>query len=721
MENIIDDRPLAVRRKRRATSTLADLPTKEINRQQMDEEASTDDAPREPPKTPNRKKRTRFSDSVIEIGAGSMTDLTSAASSSTGLTPALNRTILIPIKSTDKVKKRLSLPTQLMTPAASRSSTSSPLSTGPIEFQFVPLSQKINDRTMRSLKRNHLSETTNEIHEENKRSHKALQQEIEELRNQLAVAKQPNNETDAVTNTTGATHEDTTRIEQLESEILGLKQEMREQSVAADDMIPENTINRSPSSPPLPIEVNDLDDFSAPADNVDLTSADSRSDRSDSSSVVTVAEASTQASLPSPAWLEAFRSARLEYEQLFPGETTAGLDVADAEPFIQTIISRIESLKKEHERLDQNISVSQTSRINMKNNFERVLHEIERHRNAIQANNALVKEEKTRANVAELEIATLEARVENKESKNNDLKKQRDDHQRSIGRLQDAIEHYRSEAEKLTQTVLQMEASHEAAIANLRLLHQATSAASLRARDVIHDDQASDLEAQIDAEKIGRLKAEESAVKRLERIRELENRQAELRDTVSQKQAIIRQLENQIEQKGSGHESEVGQLNVRIGELVSTLASINVELAKARDESTRLSKVVEEEKAAGLKAVESMQSEMKQCANKVDTLKDDHVEGTKKRGEQVAQSFGLMTPVVEGGRFRDAEADEKVEGHVELLRGKATKKRPDSGVGLWESTIEEEGGDGDVVMEDPEETPGVVTPKYRFGFLEQEM
>ncbi|KAL8886846.1 MAG: hypothetical protein Q9215_005495 [Flavoplaca cf. flavocitrina] len=727
----IDERPLALRRKRRATSALATAEDKEVNRQQPQEKTNTEDAPREPPKTPgNRKKRIRFSDSVIEIGVGSTTDLTSAPSSSTGLTPALNRTILIPMSSREKAKKRLSLPEQLMTPAASRSSSGSPLSADPIEIQFAPLSQKISDRTMRRLKRNHLSETTNEIHEENKRSKKALQEEIKDLRDELALARQQPNENEAAVNTTGATQENTVRIEQLENELFNLKQEMREQSATLDHSIPEalnhdssvsppSPVEHSSASPALAIEIDDSEGVGIHRDNTnDLSSSETHSDTSRSLSSVSVSNAATQASLPSPGWVEALRSARLEYEQLFPGETTIGLEISDPEPFIQTMISRMESLKKKRDRLDQNILISETSKTNMKNNFDSALRQLERHRAVLQAGKAQLEEEKKRANSAELEISTLEARVEIAESKTNELKQKRDDHQRSISRLQDALEHYRSEAEKLTRTVLKLESTHEANMSDLRQQLQASNATALAARDVFHRDIISDLEAEVDAEKIGRLKAEESAVKRLERNRELENRQAELRSTVSQKQAIIRQLESQIEQKGSGHESEVGQLNVRIGELVSNLASANAELTKAREECTRLSNLVEQEKAAGLKAVESMQSKMKKCSKEVDAVKDDHAEGAKKRGEQVAQSFGLITPVVEGGRFRDAEADEKVEGHVELLRGKATKKRPDSGVAMWGTTIEEEDGDGDVVMGDPDETIDMTNDDHALGLLD---
>ncbi|KAL9034015.1 MAG: hypothetical protein Q9180_005641 [Flavoplaca navasiana] len=727
----IDERPLALRRKRRAGSALATAEDKEVDRQQLQEETNTEDAPGEPPKTPgNRKKRIRFSDSVIEIGVGSTTDLTSAASSSTGLTPALNRAILIPMSSRDKAKKRLSLPEQLVTPTASRSSTGSPLSAGPIEIQFAPLSQKISDRTMRRLKRNHLSETTNEIHEENKRSKKALQEEVEKLRDELALARQQRNEGNAATSATGATQENTMRIEELENELSNLKQEMREQSGTMDHSIPEALEDRSSLSPPLPIERAyasaslsagnySPDDFGAQLDSAaGLNTSNSSTAQEAAPPAVTVAEASTQASFLPPGLPEVLRSARLTLEHLFPGENSLGLEVSDPEPLLGALISRLQALKKDIDRMEKEIPIKETLRINMKNNFDRVLPQLERHRAILQAGKAQLEEEKKRAKSAELEVSTLEARVEIAESKTNELKQKRDEHQRSISRLQDALEHYRGETEKLTQTVLKMESTHEANMASLRSQYQASNATALAAREVFHRDAVSDLEAQIDSQKIGRLKAEESAVKRLERIRELENRQAELRGTVSQKQAIIRQLESQIEQKGSGHENEVGQLNVRIGELVSNLASANAELTKTREECTRLSNLAEQEKAAGLKAVESMQSKMKKCSKEVDAVKDDHAEGAKKRGEQVAQSFGLITPVVEGGRFRDAEADEKVEGHVELLRGKATKKRPDSGVGLWGSAIEEEDGDGDVVMEDPDETIDMRNENHALGCLD---
>ncbi|KAL8819683.1 MAG: hypothetical protein Q9223_001930 [Gallowayella weberi] len=691
----MDDLPLAVRRKRRASSALADPADKEASRQQTNEKETTQDASSEPPKTPgNRKKKTRFSDSVLEIGGSSLT----GAASSTGLTPALNRTILVPAKSIAKAKKRLSLPSQLASPAVSQSSTASQLSTGPAKIQFEPLRQVLDPRTIRQLKRNHLSDVTNEIHAE-KKSKIALQQEIEGLRNELALVRQQ--EHNKINVAPNATETGNARIAELENELSSLKQEMREQSTAADPSIPEIHNDHSPLTPPLPVEMDDSDGISPHVDDgSDLTVFDPQSDKPEPSTPVSMVDASTQASLPSPTLPEVFRSARLQFERLFPGESTMGLEISDPEAFIETMISRAKSLKEGIDLLKQQLPVQETSRINMKNQFDSVLRQLERTRGLIEAMKSELKEEKANVRTAELEISTLEARVENVESKCGIMKKQRDDHQRSVERLQGAIDHYRDEAEKLTRTVLKLECDNEEALAKFRRELEASNGVALAARDVFFDDTISDLQAQVAAETNGRRKAEESAVERGDRIKQLEHREAELQRAVHEKQEIIRQLETEIQQNMSSHANEVGQLNVRIGELSSNISATNAELATVRQETSRLARLVEEEKAAGLKAVESMQSEMKKCTDKVDTVKDNHAEGVKKRGEAVTQSFGLITPVVEGGRFRDAEADEKVEGHIEFMRGKEAKKRPDSGVGLWGRFIEEEMEDVDIVMDD---------------------
>ena len=579
-----------------------------------------------------------------------------------------------------------------MTPAASPSSPQSP-STPLAVVNFAPLRQVIDSRMMRRLRRNHLAEEVNEIYGERRRRSKlSLQQEVDDLRKELNLTKEHGS---GVSNSREMMSENGERIAELENEISSLKHEMRERSATIDAMVPqqlgEDQVFVHADSPDAVSQSSeqflDLQDDSMMANN-------GIEARSPSVAV----EASTQVDLPSPSLSEICRSGRLSLEYLYPGENTLGLDVTDPQPLLEAMIFRLEKLKAEMAKVEQKIAISETSKINMVNNFNTALVNLERVRGRLNELQEQHEMEKARANTADLEVSTLEARMDNMKEKCTTVEKQRDEHQRSIERLRPALEYYQSEFMELTQTIMDLEASHEDALNTLCSESADDRDATAACQQLAFEEAKSDLEAQIAAETTGRRKAEESAVERLERIKVMENRQKELQATVHEKQSIIRDLEAEIEVIKSSQEKEVGQLNVRVGELVSDISSTNAELAATRNEATRLASLVEQEKTAGLKAVQAIQSEMKKCSNTVDAVRDNHSEGVKKRGEQIAQSFGLMTPVVEGGRFRDAEADEKVEGHVQIVRG---KKRPDSGVEVWgliAEADEDEVVDGDDVL-----------------------
>ncbi|KAL8946928.1 MAG: hypothetical protein Q9222_006741 [Ikaeria aurantiellina] len=678
MEPNVDDLPLAIRRKRRPSSALSDPDIQEIISQQFNEDAATQGEPFIPPKTPgNRKKKARFSEPIVS----------NVASSSTGLTPALTRTKIIPEKTLKKTG-RFSLPSQLMTPAVSPSSAEFSQSPSPTVIQFAPIRQAIGARMMRRLKRNHLSQEVNEIEAEKKKSKLELQQEIEDLRNELVLAQQHRN---AAMNSDDETSVNAARIADLENELGNLKQEMREQSVTA---APLTGLHEEESSLPSMV----LDQDSAFDIYADPENSDHQREISVFPSPGLVVEAATQASIPSPTFSDVFRSARLALERLFPGEIPLGLDVNDPQPLVDTLIERLRNLKSEAMTIGHKVSVSETSQTNMRNHFDTALQQLERDRKFVDFIKAKVTEEKERACSAELEVATLEARVEQIGFQCSNAEKERNETKRSVERLLPALEHYQNEVTTLTQTIMNLEASHEVGLEAFRDELAGFFRHATLTKELAFEEAKSDLQAQIAAETTGRRKAEESAVERLDRIRELEHRGDELQAAVHEKQSIIRDLESNIEHQKLTQENEVGQLNVRIGELVSDLSSTNAELASIREEKLHLASMVEQEKAAGLRAVQAMQSGMHRCASELDAVKDDHVEGVKQRGEQVAQSFGLMTPVVEGGRFRNAEVDEKVEGRVEVDRGKGRERRPDSGVGIWDIIAEEGEGDAEEAM-----------------------
>ncbi|KAI4116233.1 MAG: hypothetical protein LQ345_003316 [Seirophora villosa] len=679
-----DERPLAMRRKRRTSTRLVDHEADPVENSTIQPSGSElTDGP-DPPKTPkNRKKRIRFSDPLDNI-----------ASSSTGLTPALNRTKLLSTTSVEAAKKRLSLPDQLMSPFTSPVAHRFPATNSPTTVQFAPLRQAIDPRMMRRLRRNNMADEVNDIYAEKRKSKLGLQQELEDMRKELALAKGHGNE---APDAPAAAIENGERVAELESEIENLKQEMRERSAHIDAAVPLQADEDEAMA-------NDqfvIDGGVFPEQGIRADSANTATSTDQALSPTAVVEASTQVDLPSPSLSDICRSARLSFEYLLPGENTIGLDVSDPQPLIEAMISRVKVLKTELDCKKQKVAVSETSQSNMGKNFKAVLGHLEDVRNKFQAFQTELVEVKAQASSFELEASTMEARWENANEARRAAEKQRDDLRRSINRLQPALEYYQQEVKELTQTVMDLESAHEVALKGLRAEHAEHSDAALACQQIAFDEAKSDLEARVAAETTGRCKAEQSAVERLDRIKELENRQQELQSAVHEKQSIIRNLESQIEATKSGHESELGQLNVRIGKLVSELSSVNLELNIYRQETDRLASLLEQEKTAGIRAVDAMRSEVKACAARGDVVKDAHVEGIRKRSEGSSQSFGLMTPVVEGGKFRDAEADEKVEGHVQYMRGKKRVSRPDSGVEIWGSIAEEgeEGVSGDELME----------------------
>ena len=682
-----DDRSIAIRRKRRISSGLGDRQQGKATGQEPDLDSASKDRPRQQPRTPrHHSKRVRFSDSCLDIAG---------TSSSTGLTPALVRTRLLNIEPSEKQKSRRSLPARFTTADPSPVSPTSPKSPASGEFQFAPLRQVLDARTARRLRRNHFSEEMNDIYKE-RSSKYYLQKEIEDLKDEIATAKQDGYE---ARETGNVTREKEDRIEQLEDEILTLKEKMRERSGTAD-ILPPSLKEPNDSNLVAGPEALDQDVEEIIVDIQQDEHGPSLEDEHQSLTVRDIAEASTQACLPPPDLIDILRSARLALEHLFPGEITLDLDISDPRPLFETTISWLRTLKTEYMKVENRISVSQTSTANMERNFNAALAQLEHARNQFQSLKNELAEERSHAQNAELEVSTLQAQVDNVKDKCEKIERERDEHLRSIERLQPALTHYQEEVQKLTQAFLDLENSHKEALSNLRLEYSVIQSQESEKQKIHHEQAISDLEAHVAAETEGRRIAEASAVNRLDQIKELEDRQQELKMAINEKQSIIRELETKIGQLNEFWEQEAGQLNVRIGDLVSNLSAANADVAALRLEKSRLSKIVDDERAAGLKAVTEMRSEMSKCAKTVENVSQEHVDGVEKRAEETQKFQGLLTPIVDGGRFRDAEQDDgQVEGFVQVGRGKGTKtKRPDSGIEIWDDVIFEGPEDDDVVM-----------------------
>ena len=655
--DITDDRPLAVRRKRRISTGLTDV----VDLPKAEPSIEAEGSSREPPKTPTRtKKRVRFSDPGLEP---------SAPSSSTGLTPYIKRTSFVsqaPAPSTPQLlaahARRRSLPVQLSTSLPSPSLSPSP---GPFsgEFQFAPLRQVLDDRLKRRLRRNNLSVEINDIEEE-KKSNMKLEQEIQRLKDELASAKDFGKEHSDESN--GET-EVAARTRELEQQLIELRREVRERSATAEPTPGSEDLQNTASSPMEIFDENTDEDFVATSfdDNGVLR------ERTPVRALQPVNETATQVALPSPTHTEIFRSARISLEYLFPGEIALGLIPEDPKPLLDVMLDRMRILKAQAFMAEGSLKATETQESNLRNQFNAVLAQLDRARGYAEDLSKRHSNEKTRADNAQARVNMLETSLQNTSSKATDMAKEVDEKERSIEKLQDALESYRVEVGKLEQLITRSEGEHNAAISQLRSEM---------------DEAVADLECHVAAETRGRREAEQEVQERNARIKELKVREQELQAAVNEKQEVIRETEAAFAEERHGREREAGGLNVTIGQLSTDLSESRAKVAAAEEKQQLLMKKLQEERDAGLRAVEAVQTELVRCTEKAEGVKIAHVNDVQRRGAEVTEHKGLLTPV-SVTRFKD------VEGYVEFRRGKKGK-RPDSGIVL------EEADDEDMIMAD---------------------
>ena len=650
--DITDDRPLAVRRKRRLSTGLGEA----VDVPKVEPSVEVEESSREPPKTPTKaKKRVRFSDPGPEP---------SITPSSTGLTPYLKRTVFTTQArglSTPRLlaacTRRLSLPIELSASLPSPSLSPSP---GPFsgEFQFTPLRQVLDARLKRRLRRNKLSDEINDIDEERKSKTK-LKQEIQSLKGELAVARQSGKEHSDGSDG-GATSSE--RIRELEQQLVELRGEMRERSTTAEPAAEGDNLP-NPASLPTEIYVDNAEDDFIATNFDDSALRDQTLDRV----LQPVSEAATQVALPSPTHTETFRSARISLEYLFPGEIALGLIPEDPKPLLEIMLDRMQTLKTQAFMTESSLKASETQEGNLRNQFNAVLAQLDRARDYADELSKRHSNEKARADNAQARVHMLETSLQNTSSKATEMAKDVDEKERSIEKLQNALESYRVEVSKLETLITRAEGEHKTAFSQLRSEM---------------DEAVADLECHVAAETRGRREAEQEVVDRDARIKELKVQEQQLKDAVNEKQNVIRETEAAFAEEKTERAREVGGLNVTIGQLSTDLSESKAKEAAAEEKQQRLMRKLQEERDAGLRAVEAVQNELARCSEKAEGVKVAHVKDVQRRGAEVTEHKGLLTPV-SVTRFKD------VGGYVEFRRGKQGK-RPDSGIGVLEEDEDEE-------------------------------
>ena len=509
-----------------------------------------------------------------------------------------------------------------------------------------------------------MSDEINDIEEE-KNSTTKLKQEIQSLKDEVAVVRQSSKEHGDQSDGGGASAE---RIRELEQQLVELRRDMSERSMADEPAAGSDNLLDTASSP-MEIFVDRVDE-----DYIATSSGDNEAlrDRSPVGVLQPVSEVATQVALPSPTHTEVFRSARISMEYLFPGEIALGLVPEDPKPLLDVMLDRMRTLKARAFMAEGSLNATEIQESNLRNQFNAVLAQLDRARVYADDLSKRHSNEKTRAENAQARVNMLETSLQNTSRKATELAKDVDEKERSMAKLQDALESYRLEVVKLEMLVTRSEREHEAAVFQLRSEM---------------DEAVADLECHVAAETRGRREAEQEVVERDARIKELKVQEQQLKDAVNQKQEVIRETEAVFAEERTGREREVGGLNVTIGQLSTDLSESRAKRAAAEEKQQLLIRKLQEERDAGLRAVEAVQTELARCTEKAEGVKNAHVDDVQRRGAEVTEHKGLLTPV-SVTRFKD------VEGYVEYRRGKKGK-RPDSGIGVLE-----EDEDEDMIMAD---------------------
>lgn len=637
-ENTSDDKTMVRHRKRRTSSSLV-IPTEDT--EQTSHLSNTKQAPTTPTKS---KKRIRFSD----------------PGPSTSLTPAMRRSKLaVQVPTPNPPSLRLNQENPKRGRSARKSlpaSYSSSIHYSPVPFyisgelQFKPLRQILDERTKRRIRRNNLSEEMNDYYAD-KKSRAQWDREIQALKEELAQARSQANAT-----INGEDHE---RVRELEQELVTVKQELLQRSPTLGPSIPAYESFNQPTAGQNIFDDNH-DENDIPMVNLDEDVA-----VQDHASFQETAEAATQVSLPSPSHTALFQSTRMSLEYLFPGEIPLGLKIQDPEPIINIMLDRLQASKAQVAAAATAVSTAKTQEANMRRQFNFSVGQLDRARSNAEALSRQVADEKTRLNQAERKIQRTELSIDQGSEKIRSLEAGLDEKQRSIEKLKDALESYRVEVAKLEQLVNHMEEEHSHAISKLR---------------AEMDEAVTDLECHVAAEMTGRRAAEQEAVDRAHRIKQLEQSEQELKGAISEKQRIIRDLENEITNAKEKSEKEIGVMNVTVGRITSSLEEAHSALNILEGDRQRLLAGLEEEKVAGMQAIEAMQAEIAECSEKAEFVKVAHAKDMQDRGSAAAQHSGLLTPV-STHKFKDAE----VPGYVLIKRGKGNgRRRPDSGIGVLE-------------------------------------
>ena len=528
-------------------------------------------------------------------------------------------------------------------------------------FQFTPIRQVLSSRAVRRIRRNGLSQEMNEIDAE-KRSRAKIEQELQNVKNELTIVRERAAEA-AKKNSDSAEY--LARIQELEEEVVELKREKFEE-VSATDMahIPDHdgldfSIHRSMAmnnddGPDLPETLRADDDYYQayfPEREISPSTAETGTQTNMGVSEIDVIN---DYKMRQTSYLV---EARMELERLFPGETSIGFEIdnANPKPLLDALLDRLHAVKGLLAKTRHELSTAQTLQGNMSGQFRIMLDQLHSARNRVEE--------------VQVEHRTTISQYQKAVRKGNDLEVDMMERDNTIKKLTSTLESYREEIFELETLITNLEAEH---------------AGTLKRKQQDMDDTVADLECHVAAETQGRREAEAEAEQHLLRVKEMENLVAELRNAINEKQLLLRDLEHQKQLDFEEREMEIGSMNAKVSDMASVIVGYELDITELETQKADLVKQLNDQKQGRLRATEEMKAAMKRAVDTIDAIGKAHAKDAQTPlGVPFGpiRNNGLLTPD-SAIKFSDSD---KIPGYVQVDRGKARKERRiDSGIYLPE-------------------------------------
>ena len=677
-----DNKAIATRRKRRAASPSPE----QASPAQLDIADEIQSFPAELSRTPSKpKKKVRFSDPGPEL----------AGTASTGLTPAFNRASFDPYRpqpapaQNARRSRRRSLPNLRLDPNTALGLSASPASaTFSGEIQIMPWTDVMDERAKRRIRRNHMSELQTQYGAQRRAevSSSKYEEEIKSLRAELARLKKQQMHSEA--EGASSASKGVNREKELVEEIGRLKQEMSDQASNATPQTPVEPVGQAQtlSEDNLVVESDippqqHTESSLLPEDGLNAQAAANAPQQYE--------HRSSQASFDELPFDGSLRSARLQLEYLFPGEITLPLEPGSVKSLLDVMLERLNTLRTRALIADDAETTARMSETNIRKQFNQTLEQLKRARHYAEETGATVRKERASAEKAEQRAASAEEKADLAQKQAAELGSAADERESSNQKLQKALESYRSEVKKLETLIVDLEKEQD------------DEKAKLKAE---MDEAIADLECHVAAETTCRREAETALEHQEERIKELQVREQELKGAVHDKQVTIRRLEKAFEKQTTENgvlQRENKTLNAQVVQLKHNVAASDERYEQADEHINFLVKKIKEEKAAAIDAIARVQEEINHAQTNTTNIQAEHAEESRKRSADALEHKGLLTPTIFGGRFRDGDQIEDMEG-IEVQRGNKAKalkkkKRPDSGIVILEED-EDEYEDPDLEM-----------------------